>query len=302
MRASKAPLVSVIIPCYNQAAFLRDAIESALHQIHSPVEVIVVDDGSTDHTASVVADYPSVRYVRQANSGAPIARNAGLRESLGELVIFLDADDRLLPPAAATGIEALKTHPAWAFVTGHVRLIDRAGAVVHTPPQAHDDGDQYVALLHRNYIWTPGAVLYRRLILEEVGAFDPQARASADYELNLRIASCFPIGCHHEVVLEYRQHGSNMSGDLGLMLRSALGVRMAQRDRVASDPRARKAWRAGIDIVKDDFGGRLARQVREDLRLAGRRGRAIRGLACLLRYYPAGLLRIVRRADSRSSA
>jgi len=284
-------LVSVIVPCYNQGRFLRDAIESARQQTHLPLEVIVVDDGSIDHTASVVAEYPSVRYVRQPNSGAPAARNAGLRESRGEFVIFLDADDRLLPHAMATGVAYLDAEPDCAFVTGHVRFIAEDGSPAGMPEQQHADGNQFVALLRSNYIWTPGVVLYRRSILDAVGGFDPAARASADYELNIRIASRFAIGCHHQIVLEYRRHGGNMSADLGLMLRSALGVRMAQRDRVLGDPLAQQAWQDGIDIVKADFGRRLVRQVGDDLRAPGRRLRAVRGLACLLRYYPGGLLR-----------
>ncbi|HET7218046.1 MAG TPA: glycosyltransferase [Vicinamibacterales bacterium] len=295
------PLVSVIVPCYNQGRFLSDAIESALRQTHAPAEVIVVDDGSIDETAAVVARYPSVRYMRQQNNGAPSARNAGLRASGGEFVVFLDADDRLVPDALARGIEWLHEQPDCAFVTGHVTLIAHDGSPVATPAQSHADGDQFVALLRSNYIWTPGAVLYRRKVLEDVGGFDPAADASADFELNIRIARRFPIGCHHHVVLEYRQHGANMSTDLGTMLRSALGVRMALRDRVLGDPRARAAWQEGIEIVKADFGRRLMRQVRADLR-AGRRVRALKGLACLLRYYPAGLLEMVAgRASSRSS-
>jgi hypothetical protein len=297
------PLVSLIIPCYNQGHFLADAIESALRQTHVSTEIIVVDDGSSDGTAGVAARYPSVRYVRQENRGAPAARNAGLRESSGELVLFLDADDRLLPDAVAAGVESFRAHDRWAFVTGHVTLIAQDGSPAGTPIQSHADGDQYVALLQSNYIWTPGAVLYRRAVLDDVGGFDPRALASADYELNIRIASRFPVGCHHRVVLEYRQHGANMSADFELMLRSALAVRMAQRERVAGDPLAREAWQAGVESVKADYGRRLAQQVRSDIRVAGRRKRAFKGLACLLRYYPAGLLEIVAgRARSPASA
>ena len=294
-------LASVIIPCYNQGRFLADAIESALRQTYSAPEIIVVDDGSSDDAVAVAARYPSVRCVRQENGGAPSARNRGLDASRGEFVVFLEADDRLLPHAVADGVESLCAHPNWAFVTGHVTVIDQQGSPAGTPAQSHADGDQFLALLRSNYIWTPGAVLYRRSALDAVGGFDPAALGSADYDLNIRIASRSPIGCHHRVVLEYRQHGANMSADVAFMLRSALRVRMAQRARVAGNPRAREAWRSGIEIVKEDYGRRLAQQVRSDLRAAGRRGRGFRGMACLLRYFPAGLLEIVSgRARSHS--
>ena len=99
------PLVSVIITSYNQARFLSDAIESVLTQTYSQFEMVVVDDGSTDNASEVVARYPGVRYMRQDNQGLSAARNTGLRESNGAYLVFLDADDRLLP---------LLSKPAWA--------------------------------------------------------------------------------------------------------------------------------------------------------------------------------------------
>jgi glycosyltransferase involved in cell wall biosynthesis len=289
---SASPPVSIVIPCHNQARFLGEAIASALGQTHAPIEVIVVDDGSTDGTAGIAAKFsPRVTCLRQRNRGAPRARNAGLSRARGDLLLFLDADDRLLPDAVAAGVEALAQHPEWAFVSGHVRLIACDGTVEGTPPQDHAGGNQFLALLRANYIWTPGAVLYRRAALASSGPFEPSARASADYELNLRLARRHPIGCHHQVVLEYRQHDANMSGDAGEMLRSAVAVRRRQRRFVAGDPAAGRAWRDGLEIVRADFGERLVRQVRRDVRTRGRRRRAMIGVIRLARYYPAGLLR-----------
>jgi len=290
MKTATNPAVSVVIPCYNQARFLGESIESALRQTCRPVDVIVVDDGSTDETASVAHSYSGVMYVRQSNGGAPSARNHGLRLSQGELVLFLDADDRLLPDALARGVAALACHPDWAFVTGHVRLIAADGTPEAIPPQGHAAGDQFLALLRSNYIWTPGVVLYRRSVLESCGAFDPAARASADYELNIRIARQHAIGCHHSAILDYRRHGENMSADMGEMLRSAVSVRLRQRRFVVGRPEAQRAWKEGIEIVRADFGERLIDQVKRDLR-EGRVARAARGIGCLSRYYPGGLLR-----------
>lgn len=291
MSTRSQPLVSIVIPCYNQARFVAEAVESALAQTYAPVEAIVVDDGSTDDTARVAVRYPPVQYMHQRNGGAPRARNAGLRASRGDLVLFLDADDRLLPDAVTKGVAALDAHPDWAFVTGHVRLIAADGALEGTPPQDHADGNQFVALLRSNYIWTPGAVLYRRSVLESAGPFDPSARASADYELNIRIARQHAIGCHHDLVLEYRRHDANMSEDIGEMLRSAVSVRRAQRKFVTGNPGAERAWKAGLDIVRADFGERLLDRVKHDVRTRGQRARAILGVMRLAQYYPAGLLR-----------
>ncbi len=293
MSPATRPLVSVVIPCYNQARFLAESIDSVLRQTYSPIEVLVVDDGSTDDTATVARRFQGVKYLHQNNGGAPRARNAGFRESRGELLVFLDADDRLLPTAVNRSVEALDTYREWAFVTGHVQLIRADGVLEGAPPQDHDGGNQFIALLRSNYIWTPGAVMYRRSVLESAGAFDPSAGASADYELNIRIARTHEIGCHHDIVLEYRRHEANMSGDIGEMLRSAVSVRRAQRQFVAGDPVAERAWKAGLATVRADFGARLVDRVKQDVRTRGRRARAVQGVIRLARYYPAGLLRTV---------
>ena len=123
-----------------------------------------MDDGSSDETARS-RGRSSVRSLRQRNSGAPRARNAGLAASRGEFVLFLDADDRLLPEAVARGAAALAANPDWAFATGHVRLIANDGAV-EVAPQAHAGGDRVPRVAPLNYIWSPGAVLYRRSVLD----------------------------------------------------------------------------------------------------------------------------------------
>ncbi len=294
------PLVSVVIPCYNQGRYLRDALDSVFRQTHPCVEAIVVDDGSTDDTGSVARTFP-IGYLKQANAGAPIARNVGLRESRGEYVIFLDADDRLVPSAIAAGIESLSSHADWAFASGHVRLIEADGSPAGVPPHGHVDPDPLLDLLRANYIWTPGVVMYRRRVFDSQDAFDPSAGGSADYELNIRLARQFPVGCHHQIVLEYRRHGTNMSADVRYMLESAVSVRRSQRRHVRANPFALRALNAGIAIVQADFGERLVEQVKGDL-LAGRVGRAARGLFCLLRYYPAGLRQIVRSIVTRALA
>src|SRR5215208_5142350 len=93
------PTISVIIPCYNGAGFLSEAIESVLAQRYPDLETIVVDDGSTDNSLAIAAQYPEIRSISQRNAGVAAARNTGLRYSAGEYIVFLDQDDRLLPDA-----------------------------------------------------------------------------------------------------------------------------------------------------------------------------------------------------------
>jgi glycosyltransferase involved in cell wall biosynthesis len=289
-----SPLVSIVIPCYNQGRYLGEAIASALRQSHDPVEVIVVDDGSSDETPRVAAAYPAVRYLHQRNAGTAVARNRGLRDSRGTYLVFLDADDRLLPEAVARSVGYLASHPDVAFVTGHVRLMRADGGPDIVPMQDHEPAG-YAALLRWNYIWTPGVVMYRRAALHAAGAFDPTAGGSADFDLNIRMARRQAIACHHHVVLEYRQHDANMTRDPAHMLRSAVTVRRREK-RFAGDGVARAAWRAGLSAAQADFGARLIDRIKGDL-VRGRRWRAVQGLLCLLRFYPVGLAMLAAPAE-----
>src|ERR687898_2206392 len=128
-----AALVTVVIPCYNQAHFLGEAIESVLSQSYPNFEIIVVDDGSTDNTSEVASRYEGVRLVRQENRGLAGARNTGIKHSEGEYLVFLDADDRLLPEALAVGLGCFEAHPECALVAGHARFIDVEGLLRAEP-------------------------------------------------------------------------------------------------------------------------------------------------------------------------
>ncbi len=292
-----AALVSVVIPCYNQAHFLSEAIESVLAQSYPHFEVVVVDDGSTDNTQEVAARYPGVRYVRQENQGLAGARNTGIRRSNGSYLVFLDADDRLLPDALEVGLKYLKEHPECAFVYGRWKLIAFDGSPLQTSPQPLIEEDHYGALLHSCYISAPATVMYQRIMLEYVGKFDTSVSPSADYDLYLRIARDYPIYCHGEVVAEYRRHGANMTHNSALMLESEVTVLRAQRKYVRRKKQYKEAYEAGMKHSREYFGQPLAEEVRA--RVRGRKWRqAIRGVPVLLRYHPQGFTSVLRDAFS----
>lgn len=288
------PSVSVVIPCYNQGRFLGEAIQSVLRQTYQATEILVVNDGSTDDTAAVARSNGAVRYLEQRNHGAAVARNAGLQASTGDFLIFLDADDRLRPNAIAAGVEAMIAHPEWAFASGFVSLIAEDGSAQHVPNQSPLAGDCYVQLLAANDIWTPGVVMYRGEVLRATKGFNASAGASADYELNLRIARRFRAGSHQQVVLEYRRHPGSMTSDVRYMLKSAITVRRAERVHARRNAERLAAWRQGIAAVQADYGGRLIREIKRDARTRGRRTRLVGSIWYLLRYYPAGLQRLAQ--------
>ena len=140
-------------------------------------------------------------------------------------MLFLDADDRLLPELSRCGVDELDRDPECGFVYGHVRLFGSDATGCRCPRQDPVARQHYRELLARNYIWTPGVAVYRRVAIDTVGGFDPAAGGSADFDLNIRIARRWPIRCHGRTVLDYREHESSQSHDTTYMLRSAVTVR-----------------------------------------------------------------------------
>lgn len=249
-------LVSVVIPCFRQAHFLPEAIESVLAQEHGAIEIVVVDDGSPDNVGEVAARYLGVEYLRQPNGGLAAARNAGLDEASGEFVLFLDADDRLLPGAVGRGLEELRADPEAKMTAGTWQLIGEEGEPLPAdPPQQPPEA--FPALLESCFISTPAAVLYRRGLFREIGGFDPEVSASADYDLYLRTAARFPVRLHPDVVAEYRRHGANMTRDPALIMAAETTVLERQEPLVAEDPELREALGRGIERSRAYHGERL---------------------------------------------
>jgi hypothetical protein len=217
------PLISVIIPCYQQAHFLAEAIDSVLAQTHPRHEVIVVDDGSSDGAGEIVKRYPMVRYLRQDNLGVSSARNRGMAVCGGDYVVFLDADDRLLPNALEVGLEYFQAHPEAALVFGRCRLIgpDGSPSPELQPPcaEAVDYGD----FLGGNQIWHPAEAMVQRFVLESGMVFDTGLANASDFAFYLDLARRWPIRSHNVLVSEYRQHSSNKTKDVpkNLMVRPA---------------------------------------------------------------------------------
>ena len=304
---SHATLVSVVIPCYDQARFLGEAIESALAQTYPHVEVIVVDDGSPDNTSEVAARYPGVRCIRQKNRGLAAARNTGLRWSRGSYLVFLDADDRLLPRAIEVGLDCFRAHPECAFVSGRHWYITADGSYISNwweglarrnprknrrkrqKPVAGRDPintrGYYEALLRWNYIGMHATVMYRRAVLDSMNGFDASLPACEDYDLYLRIARIFPVQCHHKVVAEYRWHGANMSIDNALMLGRVLTVHRVHWKYARGNTSYEAAFMEGVRNWRDFYGVMLAEDVRTYL-WAREWGPALRGLGALLRHDP----------------
>jgi glycosyltransferase involved in cell wall biosynthesis len=252
-----SPSVAVVITTYNHAHFLSDAIESVLTQTHPADEILVVDDGSTDSPRAIAARYPEVRFIRQPNQGLAAARNTGLHSVSSDKVIFLDADDRLLPEAITAGLACFKSAPGSGLIYGGHRRVNTCGAPISGNIYNPISAEPYRDFLRGNAIGMHATVMYNRLRLVDLGGFDPLLRRCEDYDVYLRMSRSFPIASHPTVVADYRQHGANVSSDHSEMLTWAL--RVHRREVATARRRTETAWdwRRGRSLWKTYYAEQI---------------------------------------------
>jgi glycosyltransferase involved in cell wall biosynthesis len=224
-------LVSILIPCYNTRAHVAVAIESALAQRDCPVEVVVVDDGSTDDSAEVIAPYRDrIVYVQQPNRGLSAARNAAMAAASGEYFLLLDADDILLPHAAASRREVLERDPEIGLVAGWFREIDAEGVPIDRTPEKRTvwPRDHFRQCVRRNW-GPPVGWTFRRSVVEQVGGFDPFLKSCEDWDFVIRVSRRFRIGYVPESHVLYRKAAGQMSSNYLRMLDAAHRVYLKNR-------------------------------------------------------------------------
>lgn len=216
------PVISVVIPSFNSARFVVQAVQSALAQTYSPVEIIVIDDGSSDNT-QVVLDpfFERIRYVYQSNGGLSKARNRGIEEARGELIAFLDADDQWLPEKLTKQWECLQVNSSAALVhTDTYQLYELNGKQFHVSlGKERFSGSCFPEFFWGNRV-TVSTVLVTRPCLDQVGTFDEDIRGAStqDLDLWLRIARRYPLAYVSEPLVLYRHHVANGSRDQRMML------------------------------------------------------------------------------------
>ena len=247
--------VSVIIPCYNAARFIAEALESVLRQTHADTVAIVVDNGSTDKTAEIAEAFGArVTVIRQpGKSGPAAARNAAVEVADGGAIAFLDGDDRWHPEKVARQLAFLEAHPDYGVVHTAVRHIDAGGDDIDRPggaiPWRIAQGECLGGLLAHNTI-TTSTVLVRR---ETLGAdrFPVDLFAGEDWDLWLRLAARTRIGYLEEALTDYRVHDQNTTRCLDLVL----GGRLAVTDRVLARGLAPRHRRAAVRHRKGVLAG-----------------------------------------------
>jgi glycosyltransferase involved in cell wall biosynthesis len=217
--------VSFVIPNFNHARYLGDAIRSALAQTHGAIEVIVVDDGSTDDSRSVAAEFGDrIRYIYQRNAGLSAARNTGVQAAQGDYIALLDADDLVEPDYALRLLEALAATPGADGAYCGFRFVDQDGQPLSrveqrlTPPE-----ELYGALLNGNY-WVPESLLAHRSLYLAMGEFDTDLRACEDWDVWLRFSRSYKLVGIADVLIRYRVVVGSMSSDPRRMLDNRLTV------------------------------------------------------------------------------
>lgn len=201
------PLISVIVPVHNAERHLKEALDSVLAQSYRPIEIVAVDDGSTDGSAGVLASYgDAVAVIRQPNAGPAAARNAGIQRARGEFISFQDADDRLHPDKLQRQYAQFEANPGMDL---SVCLVENFwdGDAVDEPAKL---AERLLPKIFRGVVVQ--AVLARRSLFDRIGMFNPEMRFCEDTDWYLRAAENKVPGLWLEEVLVYRRvHGGNMT-------------------------------------------------------------------------------------------
>jgi glycosyltransferase involved in cell wall biosynthesis len=217
--------VSVIIPTYNGSRYLLGAVKSVLDQNYPDMEIIVVDDGSTEDICSVLDPFlDRIIYLRQDNAGVGAARNMGIRKAKGKYVAFLDDDDLWLPGNIKSLVQLLDNDHQCALAYSYPTLIDENGEEISNErPSRMPSGDVYLELLRKNRINTASVTMLRRSILEEVGYFNTDI-ISEDWDLWLRIARKYRVLFCDKMIVCYRIRSNSLSKKYDRMLDGHVSV------------------------------------------------------------------------------
>jgi glycosyltransferase involved in cell wall biosynthesis len=209
---AERPLVSVVIPTYNNARFVREAVDSVLAQTWQPIEAVVVDDGSTDNTAEVLAGLgDSVKVIRQENQGPAVARNTGIRNAGGSIIAFLDSDDLYMPEKIALCVAALEQRPELGVAYTAIRVREMDTGIVYLQDQYTHGGDLSRDLFTECKGVNTSSLVVKRSYLDQVGGFDEEFFRCQDWDLMVRLAEVCEYVHVPEVLTERRLHSGSIS-------------------------------------------------------------------------------------------
>ncbi|BAZ29610.1 putative glycosyl transferase [Cylindrospermum sp. NIES-4074] len=217
------PQVSVVIPAYNAMAYLPKTLDSVLQQTFTDFEVLIINDGSSDSIIEWFASVtdPRVKLISQENQGLSGARNTGIAQAQGEYIAFLDADDLWAPTKLEKQVRCFENHPAVGLVHTWTILIDETDKPTGGKCSPYLEGNVWEQIIVVNLVSSGSTPIVRRCCFENVGVFARDLSGTADWNMWIRIASCYPFAVVKEPLTLYRQHAQNMSKDCQHMLQNA---------------------------------------------------------------------------------
>jgi glycosyltransferase involved in cell wall biosynthesis len=209
-------IISVIIPVYNGENTIRTAIESVLKQSFSNIELIVIDDGSTDSTLEIINNIndPRLEIFSYPNAGLAASRNRGIEKASGDFISFIDADDLWTPDKLEVQYLALQNHPETSIAYSWTDYIDESGNFIKSGRREKFSGYVYQQMLVSNFLENGSNLLAARKVFQEVGGFDESLNAAEDWDMCLRLSAQYKFVCVEKVQILYRLSLNSMSANL----------------------------------------------------------------------------------------
>jgi len=210
---NSGPKVSIIIPTYNQSQYLEEAIESVLNQTYKNIEIIIVDDGSTDNTSEVVKSFDNkIIYIQQKNKGASGARNTGIKKANGQYIAFLDADDMWLKNKLEKQIEFIQNNPEIGLLgTGCYQMIDMSKMIHKKIFPAKNEILQKDLIKYNPFIQS--SVMIKKDVFNHIDLYDEKFKESEDYDLWLRIAQKYKVANLEQSLVTKKYYAKGLSKD-----------------------------------------------------------------------------------------
>lgn len=305
---AESPLVSAVIPTYNNADLVCDGVAGALAQTHQPIEVIVVDDGSTDNTLDRLKRFGSeVQIIRQEHAGPAVARNAGIHASSGEYVAFLDADDLWLPEKVARCVALLEANADAGVAYTGVRIFEMDTGLRYLLDQYAGSGQMARDLFVECRGVNTSTLVVRKKCLDAVSGFDEDFFRAQDWDLMIRLAERFDYVHEPEALTERRLHARSLSVTHAHLYKKfnllVLEKALARRPDLYDELKGEAYGLAHLRFGMQHYAKFRMTEARAEFRASLSHKWSARTFSYLLRtYLPAGVVRTLRKARIAASA
>lgn len=248
------PTASIIIPAYNGAKTIAETIESVLHQTLKDIEIIVVNDGSTDHTSDVVRQFsdPRLKLIEQENAGVAAARNHGATVSRGRYLTFIDADDLWTPEKVEDQVNALEANPDAGAVYSWIDWVDEEGNYIRDGGFIDTEYNTYLQILLIDIVQSGSNTMIRREAYFEVGGYEGSLHPAEDWDFWLRLAERYEFICVPKLQVHYRQVRGSASTNATKMEAVSLAIINRERDRLSQTPADRKRFANLLQITMNN--------------------------------------------------